>query len=443
MIDPIIWASYKIKENEEGIGIFMDNYEDIGEAIVKIGETASKWMEVHDKGVADKMWSVYPTVNQMLDAVIWSSQKIKDNVGQIKSFLDNYEDIIESIQNIGDAAIDWATDLTDTGKWMGTWTVYPVLNSILDPFIWSSMKFKTSQSDILFFKDENEILMEHLDKVSEFVTRWNESMTASGTWASTWTILPVLNSFFLPAISTGQMVLDNKEAYNGWISVMKDPEGIMFQLARIRDEAHEWEKFQKPTQPGETFAHFTQSVFDAFRKPDYISIAARYQNFTDNMEVLIKGYDKIQKVADSFERIADAFGEMKDHINAMEIERLTQVTNLMGFLDGLANGESSDIVADIGEAITAGMQTLQDILLEIKDQLMPEAAPAAAPGTPGGVGPGTVTGTGAPAPAAGNQNQVLSQLQSTLSSLNATLKNGIKATVASGGSYVPTGSKKT
>jgi hypothetical protein len=241
-----------------------------------------------------------------------------------------------------------------------------------------------------------------------------------------------------PMLTYGQIIKDNSESINAFFDMFtRDPSATDI-LKQIREEALEWDKFQMPTRPGETFAHFTQSIFDAFRKPDYISIAARYQNFTDNMEVLINGYDKIQKVADSFERIADAFGVMKDHINGMEIERLTQVTNLMGFLDGLANGESDDIVADIGEAITQGMQTLQEILMEIKDQLTPAAAPAAAPGTPGGVGPGTSTGTGAAQPAAGGQNQVLSQVTTALNNLNNTLSRGIKATVASSNSYVPT-----
>jgi hypothetical protein len=130
---------------------------------------------------------------------------------------------------------------------------------------------------------------------------------------------------------------------------------------------------------------------EAFNKQNTTQFLGRLGDFTKNMSILINGSTKLEKVADSFERIADAFDDMKDSINAMEIERLTQVTKLMGFLDGLANGKSSDIVADMGEAITKGMEALKTILEEIKTQLgTSTAAPAGDTGGNGlGVGPGT------------------------------------------------------
>jgi hypothetical protein len=373
-----------------------------------------------------------------LDPFIRAAFKIKEKEYDINIAMQFLPNITDTVNKIGEAAAKWASEIYDKGVGDKLWNIYSVFDSIIDPVLHEAFKVKDQEFNLKVFLEYYEDILDVISAFGESAKEWGAELTDTGKWMGPWTIWPVLSGMLDPMLTYGQIIKDNSESINAFFDMFtRDPSATDI-LKQIREEALEWDKFQMPTRPGETFAHFTQSIFDAFRKPDYISIAARYQNFTDNMEVLINGYDKIQKVADSFERIADAFGVMKDHINGMEIERLTQVTNLMGFLDGLANGESDDIVADIGEAITQGMQTLQEILMEIKDQLTPAAAPAAAPGTPGGVGPGTSTGTGAAQPAAGGQNQVLSQVTTALNNLNNTLSRGIKATVASSNSYVPT-----
>ena len=373
-LDPFVLAAYKIKENEYNIDVAMEYLGNITKSINEIADAAKKWaIDITDAGVKDKLSTTFPVMDSIIDPVLHNAFKIKEHKGDVDMFSEIHEDILEVINNIGDAAKKWATDVTDAGVLERIQTMPLIIDGIVEMF------------------------------------RKN-----------------------------GQIFNDNKDAFWSFLWLFNEGKGIET-LTKIREEAAQWANFQNPERPGYAFEQFTRSVFDAFRKPDYVSVAARYQNFTDNMEVLIKGYDKIQKVAESFERIADAFGEMKEHINGMELERLTQVTNLMGFLDNLANGSANDIVADVGEALIKGMETLKDILMEIKDQLAVEAPSAAPAGAVAGVGPGTTA-----APTQPQQNQPQKQDMSSVVTAINNLKTALTSTgikIKDSGSSTPVGKK--
>jgi hypothetical protein len=227
----------------------------------------------------------------------------------------------------------------------------------------------------------------------------------------------ILNAFFDPIIWAGQKYDENEDAVDDAIEIFPDMIEVVNKLAAAMKP---WMEVQDPWKAGNSFNYFTDSILNVFSKPNSGLLLYRLGEFTTNAEILINGSTKLEKTAEAFERIADAFGEMKEHINGMEIERLTQVTKLMGFLDGLANGDSDDIVADIGEAITQGMETLKGILEEIKTQL---ATPA--PGAGGviadaanaiGIGPGTSEGS-APKPAEQKQQPV--DMQPVVNAINS------------------------
>jgi hypothetical protein len=242
----------------------------------------------------------------------------------------------------------------------------------------------------------------------------------------------ILNAFFDPIIWAGWKYKENTDAVNNAVEVFPKITDVVNKIAEVTKP---WAEMAEPWKPGWAFTIFTDSIFNAFNKPNTDQLLGKLGDFTDNVSVLIDGSSKLEKVADSFERIADAFGEMKDHINGMELERLTQVTQMMGFLDGLANGDSSDIVADIGEAITLGMETLKDILEEIKENLTPT------PSGPGiveqaanaiGIGPGT-----AEAPQAGKQGEQKQQPVDMTPVVNAI--NSLKTQLVSTGIKVQKG----
>ena len=227
----------------------------------------------------------------------------------------------------------------------------------------------------------------------------------------------ILNAFFDPIIWAGMKYDQNEDAVDDAIEIFPQMIEVINKLAAAMKP---WMEVQDPWKAGNSFNYFTDSILNVFSKPNSSLLLYRLGEFTTNAEILINGSTKLEKTAEAFERIADAFGEMKEHINGMEIERLTQVTKLMGFLDSLANGDSDDIVADIGEAITQGMETLKEILEEIKTQL---ATPA--PGAGGviadaanaiGIGPGTSEGA-APKPAEQKQQPV--DMQPVVNAINS------------------------
>jgi hypothetical protein len=197
----------------------------------------------------------------------------------------------------------------------------------------------------------------------------------------------VINSMLDPIINAGKKYDENQGAIDSFSEFMP---GVLKTVNKITESAGKLAQ-DSTVKGGVYFKHFVNSILDVFNQPDYLVAGLRFRTFASNADILIKGADKFEKVASSFERIADAFGEMKGHINSMELTRLTQVTKLMGFLDGLANGKSDDIVADVGEAISKGMQALKDILEEIKDQLGESQGPGLLEqaATAIGIGPGT------------------------------------------------------
>ena len=238
----------------------------------------------------------------------------------------------------------------------------------------------------------------------------------------------VINAILDPAIRAGKKYEDNEDALESFSEFMPSVSKIITKLSENIKQF----STDDPIKAGVRFNYFLNSVFDVFKNKDNIVAGIRFKTFASNADILIKGADKLEQVADSFERVADAFGEMKDHINAMEIEKLTQVTRLMGFLDGLANGNSDDIVADVGDAITQGMESLKDILEEIKDQLgtaqnEPSLLDKAANAI--GIGPGTAA---VPQPAktkaeSAQQQPGMDQVVSAINNLRTVLVDtGIK-----------------
>jgi len=195
------------------------------------------------------------------------------------------------------------------------------------------------------------------------------------------------NSIIVPTALGGWYYQKWKINVDLLLSIMPD---ILTKMGMVRNEISSWSTID-PAKAGDGFNYFVTNIMGAFNKQNTSQFMGRLSDFTKNMSILINGSTKLEKVADSFERIADAFDNMKDSINAMEIERLTQVTKLMGFLDGLANGKSSDIVADMGDAIVKGMEALKDILEEIKTQLVPEPSSGNIISDMLGIGPGTST----------------------------------------------------
>jgi|GEM_PF-6856627 len=238
----------------------------------------------------------------------------------------------------------------------------------------------------------------------------------------------VIDAILDPVIQAGLKFILNKDAIESFSEFMPSVSKIISTLSEnVKQFAT-----ADPIKAGVNFKYFLNGILDIFKNEDNMVAGIRFKTFASNADILIKGADKLEKVAESFERVADSFGVMKDHINGMEIERLTQVTKLMGFLDGLANGESDDIVADVGSAITKGMESLKDILEEIKDQL------GTAQNEPGlldkaanalGIGPGT---SSKPEPAkakpeAAQNTQGMEQVVTAINNLKTTLiDTGIK-----------------
>jgi hypothetical protein len=238
----------------------------------------------------------------------------------------------------------------------------------------------------------------------------------------------VIDAILDPVIYAGNKYGENEDAIESFSEFMPDISKI---ISKLSENVKQFATAD-PIKAGVNFKYFLNGILDIFKNKDNMVAGIRFSTFASNADILIKGADKLEKVAESFERIADSFGVMKDHINGMEIERLTQVTKLMGFLDGLANGESDDIVADVGSAITKGMESLKDILEEIKDQLgtgqnepglLDKAANAL------GIGPGTSSKpeTAKAKPEAAQNTQGMEQVVTAINNLKTTLiDTGIK-----------------
>jgi hypothetical protein len=225
----------------------------------------------------------------------------------------------------------------------------------------------------------------------------------------------VIDAILDPIIYAGNKYGENEDQIDNFLEIMPK---LTKHIGALSDTAKKLigDDF---LSAGVRFKLFLNGVLDIFKQQDTILAAYRFSTFSKNASILIDGVDKLDKVANSFERIADAFGEMKDHINGMELERLTQVTKMMGFLDGLANGNSSDIVADIGESITNGMETLKDILEEIKDQLGKGEEPGLLDRAANaiGIGPGTAA-KATPAKATPENSEKMQGSQDVVTAIN-------------------------
>src|ERR1017187_8673906 len=58
--------------------------------------------------------------------------------------------------------------------------------------------------------------------------------------------------------------------------------------------------------------------------------------------------------------------KMKDGINGLELEKLTQVTKFFGFMDSMSKtNQSSDLVSKISDAIKEGLASLEDVMKKI------------------------------------------------------------------------------
>ena len=194
-----------------------------------------------------------------------------------------------------------------------------------------------------------------------------------------------LDAFLTPVIEAGKMYLDNKKSIDGFIKVMP---GITKNLSALAENVKQWSEVDS-VKASDAVNLFISSTFETINRSDADILLKRMSNFTSNAQILINGSTQLEKVADSFERIAEAFGVMKDNINAMEIERLTQVTKLMGFLDSMAGGKGEDAVENVAESIKQGMEALKDILEEIKTQLGQGGGTTGIQTPNIGIGPGT------------------------------------------------------
>ena len=231
-----------------------------------------------------------------------------------------------------------------------------------------------------------------------------------------------LSAFLTPIITAGQKYRDNRKNIDGFLKIMP---GVTKSLGALAENVKQWAE-AKANEAGVAFEIFVNTLFNTFNKPDTGILLNRMSDFTTNVAVLVSGSTKLEKVADSFERIAEAFGVMKDNINGMEIERLSQVTKLMGFLDSLAGGKGEDAVENVAESIKQGMEALKEILEEIKTQLTGGGTTTTAPfGI--GLGPGT-----AAAPAASPGEQVAKQPPLDLTPV-VTAINNLKNTLTTSG----------
>lgn len=197
-----------------------------------------------------------------------------------------------------------------------------------------------------------------------------------------------LNAFLTPVIAAGKTYLGNKKQIDSFIKVMP---GVSKNINALAENAKQWAELDSQ-KASDSVSLFIASTFETLNRKDADVLLRRMTNFTSNAQILVNGSTKLEKVADSFERIAEAFGVMKDNINALELERLTQVTKLMGFLDSMAGGKGEDAVANVAESIKQGMEALKQILEEIKTKMTSTAGGGLplGPATPNiGIGPGT------------------------------------------------------
>lgn len=239
----------------------------------------------------------------------------------------------------------------------------------------------------------------------------------------------IIDAILNPIVKAGQTYDKYDDEIDDAIEILPKAIGVM---VKAGDAITKFNAVD-PVKAGDGFNYFVTHIMDAFNRPNTAQFMDRLGNFTNNMSILINGSTKLEKVADSFERIADAFEDMKESINAMEIERLTQVTKLMGFLDSLASGSPSDIVANMGEAITQGMEALKQVLEEIKTQLGTSSAPAEGGETSSdgnGVGPGT-TSKPKPAEAKATDDKKTSQSPIDLSPVVSAIKS-LQSTLTTG-----------
>jgi hypothetical protein len=265
-----------------------------------------------------------------------------------------------------------------------------IIDAIFDPIIGAGKKYLENFTTVNY-------AIEHVPNMTELMSNIGQAMVDfyNKTGPADSNLMVNSGNFFTLLVNK----IVHPFAYAGWYykkyqadvdatrSLIPD---MISKMAIVRQEMANWANAD-PSKASDSFDYFVTHMMNAFNKPNTPQFMQRLSDFTKNMTMLVLGAPKLEKVADSFERIADAFEDMKESINGMELERLTQVTKLMGFLDGLANGKSDDIVASMGDAITKGMEALKDILEEIKTQLgTPAAAPAGNTGGDGlGVGPGT------------------------------------------------------
>ena len=266
-----------------------------------------------------------------------------------------------------------------------------IIDAILNPIIKAGQTYDDNEDNIDYAIENMPKVFGVMNDAGAAIATWYEKVGSKPEiWGSQSYFLTLNNGILYPlAAAATNYYAKFRGNIDNLLKVMPD---ILDKMAAVRDEIKNWSTID-PAKAGDGFNYFVTNIMNAFNKQNTSQFMGRLSDFTKNMSILINGSTKLEKVADSFERIADAFDNMKDSINAMEIERLTQVTKLMGFLDGLANGKSSDIVADMGEAITKGMEALKDILEEIKTQLGTSTAStgASAGGDGLGIGPGTST----------------------------------------------------
>jgi septal ring factor EnvC (AmiA/AmiB activator) len=91
--------------------------------------------------------------------------------------------------------------------------------------------------------------------------------------------------------------------------------------------------------------------------------------FANGITDIARASKKADKTADAFQKIANATGEMKDNVNAFDLERLTILDNLFYNLQQLSkiDGGISELSDQLRDTISDSFDKLAEYMSELND----------------------------------------------------------------------------
>jgi hypothetical protein len=178
-------------------------------------------------------------------------------------------------------------------------------------------------------------------------------------------------------------------------------------LAKLANANEKWSNIKDPATGLTNFQTFTQAIFDTFDSEKNANISQKldYMNvFVNNIKTMAEPAQQLKAVADNMDRVQKSMKLTKDHINAMDLKKLTLTDALMRSLASIAKNPEAMARAVEG-GIDKAFKDLAEALKELSNQnaqqqqqfmdkmmnsvsgsgtTTPAGVPAAAPATGGG-----------------------------------------------------------